>query len=122
MSNEAAFTETELAQRWAINIKTLQRWRSGGRGPRYYKLSKAVRYSLADVVAHEEAQRQGLPIADELPPIPCAASATTAPAEPAPAAPEPKRYTLREASELVAQYGSLQAAEAAIAEANGALR
>lgn len=42
MSNDHAFTETELAQRWNISVKTLQRWRSESRGPRYYKLSKAV--------------------------------------------------------------------------------
>jgi transposase-like protein len=27
--------ENELAQRWGISPKTLQRWRSEGRGPRY---------------------------------------------------------------------------------------
>lgn len=31
MSNDHAFTETELAQRWNISIKTLQRWRSESR-------------------------------------------------------------------------------------------
>ena len=27
--------ENELAQRWGLSPKTLQRWRSEGRGPRY---------------------------------------------------------------------------------------
>ena len=34
--------ENELAQRWGVSPKTLQRWRSEGRGPRYLKLSKRV--------------------------------------------------------------------------------
>ena len=34
--------ENELAQRWGISPKTLQRWRSEGRGPKYLKLSKRV--------------------------------------------------------------------------------
>ena len=30
--------ENELAQRWGVSPKTLQRWRSDGLGPRYLKL------------------------------------------------------------------------------------
>lgn len=67
MSNDPAFTETELAQRWAISIKTLQRWRSENRGPRYIKLSKVVRYRFADILDYEQAQQQGKPVRDELP-------------------------------------------------------
>lgn len=110
MSNNHAFTETELAQRWNISIKTLQRWRSESRGPRYYKLSKAVRYALEDVVAYEDAQRQGAdsPVAPSPPPI--------EPPAPTPAVVEPKRYTLREAFDLVRRHGSLEAAEASMRE------
>lgn len=114
MSNNHAFTETELAQRWNISIKTLQRWRSESRGPRYYKLSKAVRYALEDVVAYEDAQRQGMTIgadsrlAANPPPI--------EPPAPTPAVVEPKRYTLREAFDLVRRHGSLEAAEASMRE------
>jgi len=35
-------SESELAQRWGVSAKTLQRWRSEGRGPHYLKLSKRV--------------------------------------------------------------------------------
>jgi predicted site-specific integrase-resolvase len=48
------FTEIELAQRWAISPKTLQRWRSEGRGPRYLKLSKRVSYQITEVMAFEK--------------------------------------------------------------------
>jgi len=42
--------ENELAQRWGVSPKTLQRWRSEGRGPRYLKLSKRVSYPLEAIL------------------------------------------------------------------------
>jgi predicted DNA-binding transcriptional regulator AlpA len=45
--------ENELAQRWGISPKTLQRWRSEGHGPRYLKLSKRVGYPVDAVIAFE---------------------------------------------------------------------
>ncbi len=45
--------ENELAQRWGVSPKTLQRWRSEGRGPRYLKLSKRVSYPLEAVLDFE---------------------------------------------------------------------
>jgi len=45
--------ENELAQRWGVSPKTLQRWRSEGRGPRYLKLSKRVSYPLESVIEFE---------------------------------------------------------------------
>ncbi len=42
--------EIELAQRWGISPKTLQRWRCEGRGPKYLKLSKRVSYPLEGVL------------------------------------------------------------------------
>ena len=45
--------ENELAQRWGMSPKTLQRWRSEGRGPRFLKLSKRVIYPL-DEIQHFE--------------------------------------------------------------------
>ena len=45
--------ENELAQRWGLSPKTLQRWRSEGRGPRYMKLSKRVGYPVDAVIQFE---------------------------------------------------------------------
>ena len=45
--------ENELAERWGISPKTLQRWRSEGRGPRYLKLSKRVTYPLEEIQTFE---------------------------------------------------------------------
>ena len=46
-------SEHELAQRWGISPKTLQRWRSEGRGPRYLKLSKRVVYPVEELQKFE---------------------------------------------------------------------
>jgi len=48
-----AINEIELAQRWGISPKTLQRWRSEGRGPKYLKLSKRVTYPLDEILDFE---------------------------------------------------------------------
>ncbi len=39
-----AMNETELATRWNISPKTLQRWRSERHGPRFIKRSERVVY------------------------------------------------------------------------------
>lgn len=114
MQTETAFTETELAHRWNVSIKTLQRWRSEERGPPYIKLSKAVRYPVDEIVTYEQAIRQGM--SNEAP-LPSLCDAQPVVESPTPVAPEPKRYYLSEAFALIAQYGSLEAAEAALTEA-----
>lgn len=43
----------ELASRWHVSEKTLERWRAEGYGPSYVKLGRSVRYRLDDVWAHE---------------------------------------------------------------------
>lgn len=39
-------SELELANRWGLSPKTLQRWRSLGTGPLFAKFSKKVGYPL----------------------------------------------------------------------------
>lgn len=51
-------SENELAQRWGISPKTLQRWRSENRGPSYLKLSKRVTYPVEDILAFEHKQKK----------------------------------------------------------------
>jgi predicted DNA-binding transcriptional regulator AlpA len=46
-------SESELAKHWGVSPKTLQRWRSEGRGPRYLKLSKRVVYPMVEIRAFE---------------------------------------------------------------------
>lgn len=45
--------EVELAERWNLSPKTLQRWRSEGRGPRFMKVSKRVVYPMDEVLDFE---------------------------------------------------------------------
>lgn len=52
------FSEEEFGKRWGISAKTLQRWRSEGRGPKFMKLSKRVLYPIDEVYTFEsEAMR-----------------------------------------------------------------
>jgi predicted DNA-binding transcriptional regulator AlpA len=42
-------TEQQVADRLALSVKTLQRWRLLGQGPRFRKFGGAVRYSVVDI-------------------------------------------------------------------------
>lgn len=46
-------SEIELGERWGVSPKTLQRWRSEGRGPKYLKLSKRVTYPMEEILSFE---------------------------------------------------------------------
>ena len=50
--------EIELAKRWGVSPKTLQRWRTENRGPAYLKLSKRVTYPIEDIIAFEASQKR----------------------------------------------------------------
>ena len=50
-------SETEVAKRWKMSPKTLQRWRTDRYGPTYIKLGKNVRYRSEDIEAYEFSQR-----------------------------------------------------------------
>ena len=49
-------TQTDLAQRWGISPRTLERWRWAGEGLRFVKIGGLVRYRLDDVEAYEASQ------------------------------------------------------------------
>jgi hypothetical protein len=46
----------ELAKRWRITARTLQRWRAAGSGPAYLRIGRRVVYRLSDVERFETAQ------------------------------------------------------------------
>jgi hypothetical protein len=55
--------QIELARRWRMSERTLERWRSQGLGPAYVKVGGHVIYRLQDIVAYEIAQlRTGHPV------------------------------------------------------------
>lgn len=51
--------EDELALRWRISLRTLQRWRRQGRAPAHLLIGHRVLYRWADVDAFERRHLQG---------------------------------------------------------------
>ncbi len=58
---EDLLTQKQVAQRWALSERTLERWRCTGEGPVYVKLGCSVRYRIADIEAFEQAGIQNQP-------------------------------------------------------------
>lgn len=57
--------QEELARRWGISPRTLERWRWLRQGPAFLKIGGRVAYKLEDVEAFERTQRQAhAPAAD----------------------------------------------------------
>jgi len=48
------FNQLQLAERWGLSAKTLERWRVTGIGPKFIQLPGRVIYRLGDVEAYEE--------------------------------------------------------------------
>ena len=51
-------SQIELAARWNISHRTLERWRWTGEGPQFVKLGGRVVYRLEDVDAYEVERRR----------------------------------------------------------------
>ena len=51
----AHLNQIELAARWRISPRTLERWRWIGDGPRFVKLGGRVVYRLCDIEEYEQA-------------------------------------------------------------------
>jgi hypothetical protein len=50
-------TQSELAQRWRISPRTLERWRWLKTGPSYTKLGGKVVYAASDIEVYERRRR-----------------------------------------------------------------
>jgi hypothetical protein len=62
MMSDRHLTQTELARRWRISPRTLERWRWLNQGPTFLKLGSRIAYRLLDVEAFEAEQaRQAAP-------------------------------------------------------------
>lgn len=55
---ETMLKEVELAQHWNLSVRTLQKWRQTGEGPRWRKIGGLVRYSWDDIEEFEEKSRK----------------------------------------------------------------
>lgn len=58
-SEDYWLSRQELAGRLKLPSKTLAQWATHGRGPRFSKIGRFVRYKLSDVIAWEDAQATG---------------------------------------------------------------
>ncbi|MBU9575131.1 helix-turn-helix transcriptional regulator [Burkholderia multivorans] len=47
------FDQLQLAARWGLSHKTLERWRVNGIGPKFIRLPGKVIYRLCDIEAYE---------------------------------------------------------------------
>lgn len=50
------FHQVDLARRWKLSPRTLERWRWTGEGPQFVKLGGRVVYRLQDIEAFESEQ------------------------------------------------------------------
>jgi hypothetical protein len=56
VSVSSHLNQAELARRWKLSPRTLERWRWLGQGPRFMKLGGRVAYRLEDIEAFEAEQ------------------------------------------------------------------
>ena len=60
MSNKQTQTslrEPELAKRWGISRRTLEKWRALGYPPAHHKIGRSIVYMLSDIEAYERRNR-----------------------------------------------------------------
>ena len=48
------FTAHQLAARWSVSEKTLERWRTLGTGPAFVKLASRVLYPIGEIRTYEQ--------------------------------------------------------------------
>lgn len=58
MPQKHCLNQKELARRWTISHRTLERWRWVGEGPPFMKIGGRVIYRLEDIVAFEHSRLQ----------------------------------------------------------------
>jgi len=51
--------QKELAERWDVSQRTLERWRAIGWGPHFLKIGGRVVYRMEDILAYEEQHLAG---------------------------------------------------------------
>lgn len=50
-------TQRELATRYRLSVRTIERWRADSYGPAWITIGASIRYRMTDVLAWEAAQR-----------------------------------------------------------------
>lgn len=54
---DTCLSERDLAKRWHISQRTLQRWRAERCGPPFLTIGGSIRYPLADILRFEDSRR-----------------------------------------------------------------
>lgn len=57
--SRAHLTQAELADRWRLSGRTLEKWRQTGRGPRHLRVGGRVLYPAEEVARFEAANLRG---------------------------------------------------------------
>lgn len=57
--NDRWLTREDVAELFAVPVKTVGMWAYRGTGPRFYKIGRFARYRASDVDRWAEEQRQG---------------------------------------------------------------
>jgi hypothetical protein len=52
--------QLQLATRWTVSARTLERWRWSGEGPQFLKIGGRVVYRVEDILAYEARQLRDL--------------------------------------------------------------
>ena len=48
-ADETIVTSKAVAAHLQVGVQTLAKWRSEGRGPRYLRMGRAIRYRMSDI-------------------------------------------------------------------------
>lgn len=54
-ANAICINQMELAARWRISHRTLERWRWIGEGPKFLKVGRRLVYRVTDIEEYEQA-------------------------------------------------------------------
>jgi hypothetical protein len=57
--DHAHLTQLELADRWRLSGRTLEKWRHTRRGPRYLRVGGRILYPIEEVEAYEAEHLRG---------------------------------------------------------------
>lgn len=55
--SERYLREDQLAIRWGISPRTLEKWRAEARGPAYHRIGSAILYAPQDIFDYEAKHR-----------------------------------------------------------------
>ncbi len=54
MSGKILLSSRDLAERWNLSVRTVDRWRYVDFGPPFLKIGKTIRYRLEDIIEFEQ--------------------------------------------------------------------